>query len=234
MVQWDSAADWDTPTAESFVSHPGGDLTNGTVSDDFADADYTANPSWTPFGSGSKTATAGDVDLHLTTDNDWCALRLDGTDATPILTPTTNFVWYGSVKRPSDVTYATGGLVFRATNADNYQYIRTDAGGDLLHFGKFVNGSKSEFSAVSPTRGCANQWAEWKLVAVGSIFQLYTRAPGGSWPASPDVDIHSPDFPTGWCGIGVGLGQTTSPRRMHFTDQKFVPFGRYFSDAKVL
>jgi len=98
---------------------------------------------------------------------------------------------------------ASGGLVFRAEDEDNYYIVRANALENNFRLYTFVDGLRHQLSSVTVTPPTLNQYHQIRVVAKGDHIQAYLDG-------KLELDYHDKTFTKGYVGLWTKEDSVTS------------------------
>jgi len=98
---------------------------------------------------------------------------------------------------------ASAGIVFRATDEENYYIVRANALEDNFRLYTFVNGNRSQIASVRVTPPALGQWHTMRVVAVGDHIQAYLDE-------VLYLDHHDSTYTTGYLGLWTKADSVTA------------------------
>jgi len=159
------------------------------ISDDFS----TKNPAWEDY-EGHWVFKNGELAQNSTSDYFPVILREDQQ-----FTDLDISVKFKPVSGRID---ASGGIIFRAKDQDNYYIVRANALEDNFRLYTFINGSRSELASATVTPPSLNQYHQMRIVAQGDHIQAYLDG-------KLQLDYHDKTFKKGYTGLWTKADSVT-------------------------
>ena len=151
------------------------------INDDF----QKQNPAWKPY-EGDWLFENGELKQNAE-DNDYPVILREDKQFT-------NLDVSVSFKPISGDIDASGGIIFRAENEDNYYIVRANALEGNFRLYTFVDGRRHQLSSASVTPPSLNQYHQMRVVAKGDHIQAYLDG-------KLELDYHDTTFTKGYTGL---------------------------------
>jgi len=98
---------------------------------------------------------------------------------------------------------ASGGVVFRAQDADNYYIVRANALENNYRLYTFKQGNRRQIASATVTPPALGQWHTMRVVALGDHIQAYLD--GTLW-----IDHHDSSYAKGYIGLWTKADSVTA------------------------
>lgn len=151
------------------------------ISDDF----QQKNPAWKAY-EGDWQFNKGELKQNAT-DNDYPVILREDKQLSDLDVSV-------SFKPISGDIDASGGLIFRAENEDNYYIVRANALENNFRLYTFVDGRRHQLASASVTAPSFNQYHKMRVVAKGDHIQAYLNG-------ELKLDYHDSTFAKGYTGL---------------------------------
>jgi hypothetical protein len=152
-----------------------------SINDNFS----TQNPAWKAY-VGKWQFNNGELLQSATSDSFPVILREDKSFADVDIQV--------SFKPISGDIDASGGIIFRAKNKDNYYIVRANALENNYRLYTFVNGTRHELASAKVTPPTLNNKHQMRIVAKGDHIQAYLNG-------TLQIDYHDTTYKTGFTGL---------------------------------
>ncbi len=161
-----------------------------SINDDFS----TQNPTWKAY-EGQWQFNNGELLQSSTSDSFPVILREDKSFADVDIQV--------SFKPISGNIDASGGIVFRAKDKDNYYIVRANALENNYRLYTFVNGARHELASAKVTPPTLNNKHQMRVVAKGDHIQAYLDG-------ALQIDYHDSTYKTGFTGLWTKADSVTA------------------------
>ena len=149
---------------ENFMSLIGDDLDDNII---LLDNFEKPNPDW-EYGYGTwkiRTDESNKILSHISTETFGVALL-----KTKVYEDIYVKVRFRPIKGSED---QSGGIIFRATDKDNYYLVRANALENNFRFYKIVEGKRQQLKSVEVTMPAKNQWHNLRVIVRGDQVQAF-------------------------------------------------------------